>query len=239
MFKKSFKMAVYFKSGLRMGHMKQILPCIHYMKSNNKIHDLYTFSIPFQLRKCVFNTLKIPSYSYTIDCSTLYPFTKFISKNIEVYMSKKAFVIKLPYTELQSLHIVIQFLQDHSKNFPIFIDCEFTNQNIVFIQEILKKFPTMKLYFKISDLEFSYLYIENIKDNILYTKSEVLHDRIDINFPEYYETNMFYHKEIKGEIKGCLDFNTYFEIYDLNLGILSKNYPFPKNIHKDSIIILQ
>jgi hypothetical protein len=232
-------MAVYFKNGLKMDHMKRILPCVTYLKSKNRIHDLYTFSIPFQLRKCVFNTLKIPSYVYDIDCSTLYPFTKFISKKIEVYMSKKAFVIKLPYTELQSLSVVIHFLQDHSKNFPIFIDSEFTNQNIVLIQEILKKFPNTKLYFKLSDLEFSYLYIEDVKDEILKTKTSVLYDRIESNFPEYYENDIFYYKDIKGELKGCIEFKKYFKIYDENLGILSQNYSFPKNIQNDSIVILQ
>jgi hypothetical protein len=232
-------MSVYFKNGLKMEHMKRILPCVQYLKSKNRIHDLYTFSIPFQLRKCVFNTLKIPTYAYDIDCSTLYPFTKFISKNIQVYMSKKAFIIRLPYTELPSLSIVIHFLQDHSKNFPIFIDSEFTNHNIVLMQEILKRFPNTKLYFKISDLEFSYLYLEDVKDEVLNTKSTVLYDRIETNFPEYFENNMFYYKESKGELKGCVDFKKYFEVHDKNLGILSPSYPFPRSIQKDSIVILQ
>jgi hypothetical protein len=232
-------MSVYFKNGLKMEHMNRILPCIQYVKSKNRIHDLYTFSIPFQLRKCVFNTLRIPTYSYNINCTTLYPFTKFISKNIKVYMSKKAFVVKLPYTELSSLHIVIHFLQDHSKNFPIFVDSEFTNQNILLIQEILNQFPNTKLYFKISDLEFSYLHVEDVRDEILKTKSTVFYDRIESNFPDYYEKNMFYYTEIKEEIKGSIEFKKYFKVYDRNLGILSPSYPFPKNIQKDSIVILQ
>jgi hypothetical protein len=232
-------MPIYFKSGLKMDHMKRILPCIQYFDMKNKIHDLYTFSIPFQLRKCVFNTLNIPSYSYNVDCSTLYPFTKFISKNIKVYMSNKAFVIKIQHNDLQSLNVVIHFLQNHSKNFPIFIDAEFTNSDMVFIQNILKQFPETKLYFKISDLEFSYLYIEDVKNDTLYTKSTVFYDRIEPNFPDYFEKNMFYYRDVKDEVKGCIDFKKYFKVYDKNLGILSQNYLFPKSIEKDSIVILK
>lgn len=232
-------MSLYFKSGLKREHMQRILPCVHFFKNHNKIHDLHAFSIPYQLRKCIFKTLKIPSYSYEIDSTRLYPFTKFLSKNIQVYMSKKAFVIKIPYEELNSLSVIIHFLAEHSVSFPVFIDCEFTNQNIVFIQEIIKKFPDRKLYFKISDLEFSYIHIENVSDEILYTKSNVLYDRIEHNFPDTFEKDMFYFNEIKGEIKGSLDFQKFFKVYDKNLGILSQNYPFPKSIKNDSIVILQ
>jgi hypothetical protein len=154
-------------------------------------------------------------------------------------MSKKAFVIKIPYEELNSLSVIIHFLAEHSTSFPVFIDCEFTNQNIVFIQEIIKKFPDRKLYFKISDLEFSYIHVENVSDEILYTKSNVLYDRIEYNFPDTFEKDMFYFNEIKGEIKGNLDFQKFFKVYDKNLGILSQNYPFPITIKNDSIVILQ
>jgi hypothetical protein len=232
-------MAIYFKNGLKMDHMKRILPSIQYLKNNNRIHDLYTFSIPFQLRKCVFNTLNIPSYCYTIDCTTLYPFTKFISKNIKVYMSNKAFVVKLPYTELHSLHVVLHFLQNHSKNFPIFVDAEFTNYDLVFIQNILKQFPETKLYFKISDLEFSYLWIEDVQDEVLKTKSTVFYDRIEFNLPDHFENNMFYYRESKGELKGCIDFKKIFKVHDKNLGILSTGYLFPRSIQKDSVVILK
>jgi hypothetical protein len=219
--------------------MQRILPCVNYFKFINKLHDLHTFSIPYKFRKCIFKTLNIPSYTYEINLSSLYPFTKFLSKTIQVYMSKKAFVIKIPYEELHSLSVIIHFLAEHSTKFPIFVDCEFTNQNIVFIQEILKKFPDRKLYFKISDLEFSYIHIENVTDDVLYTKSNVLYDRIEYNFPDSFEKDMFYYNEIKGEIKGSYDFQKFFKVYDKNLGILSQNYPFPRTIKNDSIVILQ
>lgn len=232
-------MSLYFKSGLNIEHMKRISPCVQYFKTKNKIHDLYTFSIPFQLRKCIFKTLNIPSYSHEIDTTSLYPFTKFLSKRIQVFMSKNAFMIKIPYEDLHSLSIIIHFLYEHSKSFPIFIDSEFTNQNVVFIQEILKKFPDRKLYFKISDLEFSYIHIENVSNDILHTKSTVLFDRIQYNFPDEYEKDMFYYNECKGKIIGNIDFKKYFKVYDKNLGILSQNYPFPRCIDNDSIVILQ
>jgi len=232
-------MSLYFKSGFKIENMKRILSCVQYFKSIDKIHDLHTFSIPYAFRKCIFKTLKIPSYSYEIDYKSLYPFTKFLSKTIQVYMSNKAFVIKIPYDELQSLSVIIHFLAEHSSSFPIFVDCEFTNKNIVFIQEILKKFPDRKLYFKVSDLEFSYIYIENVTHDVLYTKSNVLYDRIEYNFPDNFEKNMFYYNEVKGEILGNIDFQKYFKIYDKNLGVLSQNYPFPRTIKNDSIVILQ
>jgi hypothetical protein len=232
-------MSLYFKSGFKKEHMQRILSCVKYFKSQDKLHDLHTFSIPYQLRKCIFKTLKIPSYSYEIDSTVLYPFTKFLSKTVQVYMSKKAFVIKIPYEDLVSLSVVIHFLAEHSKSFPIFIDCEFTNQNIVFIQETIKKFPDRKLYFKISNLEFSYIHVENVTNDILYTKSNVLYDRIEYNFPDIFEKDMTYYNEIDGEIKGNIDFQKYFKIYDKNLGILSNNYPFPRCINNDSVVILQ
>jgi hypothetical protein len=154
-------------------------------------------------------------------------------------MSKKAYVIKISYEDLRSLSIVIHFLAEHSVSFPIFIDCEFTNHNLMFIQEILKKFPDRKLFFKISDLEFSYIHVESVSHDTLYTKSNVLFDRIEYNFPESYEKDMFYYNEVEGEISGNIDFKKYFKVYDKNLGILSQNYPFPRSIKNDSIVILQ
>jgi hypothetical protein len=232
-------MSLYFKSGLNKEHMNKILSCVTYFRSLDKIHDLHTFSIPYQFRKCIFKTLKIPSYSHDINLTTLYPFTKFLSKTIQVYMSKKAYVIKISYEDLRSLSIVIHFLAEHSVSFPIFIDCEFTNHNLMFIQEILKKFPDRKLFFKISDLEFSYIHVESVSHDTLYTKSNVLFDRIEYNFPESYEKDMFYYNEVEGEISGNIDFKKYFKVYDKNLGILSQNYPFPRSIKNDSIVILQ
>ena len=52
--------------------------------ADENVNDLYYYSIPYGLRRTIFKTLNIPSYSSEIDESKEYPFTKFISKNINV-----------------------------------------------------------------------------------------------------------------------------------------------------------
>jgi hypothetical protein len=65
--------------------------------------------------------------------------------------------------------------------------------DIPFIQNILSKFPERKISFKISDIEFSYLKINSIKDDIIYTETDCLLERLEAELPNYYE------KDIKGD----------------------------------------
>lgn len=232
-------MYIYLKSKLDFRHLSRIAKCVRDCTLSGKTKKLYDYSIPYGLRKAVFKTLSIPTYTNELKESKEYPFTKFISKNTKVFLGNKYFHIKIEHSELESLPIIILFLKDHNADYSIYIDCEFTNSDISFIQNIMDKFPDRKIYFKLSEIEFSYLMIKSINEGILYTETECLLERLEIGIPDHFEKDLHF-KILKGEeIIPDVGLKRFYRIEDKRLGIVSENAMFPTNLKENSIIILQ
>ena len=90
-------MYIYLKSNLDFRHLFRIAKCVKDFTSSDKTKKLYDYSIPYGLRKAVFKTLSIPTYTNEIKESKEYPFTKFISKNTTVFLGDKYFHIKIDH----------------------------------------------------------------------------------------------------------------------------------------------
>ena len=232
-------MYIYIKSTLDFKQIPKISRCVKNLTSLGEFKKLYNFSIPYGLRKTIFKTLSIPTYTNEIKESSEYPFTKFISKNTKVFLGNKYFHIKINHSELVNLPIIILFLRDHNRDYSVFVDCEFTNGDISFLQDILDKFPGRKIYFKLSDIEFSYLMIKNINDGVLYTETECLLERLEIGIPNHFEKDMYFKIIKDDEIISDIGLKIFYRIEDKRLGIVSENAMFPKNLKENSIVILQ
>ncbi len=232
-------MYIYLKSTLDFKQIPKIARCVKDLTSLGEFKKLYSFSIPYGLRKAIFKTLSIPTYTNEIKETKEYPFTKFISKNTKVFLGDKYFHIKIDHSELSNLPIIILFLKDHNTDYSVYVDCEFTNSDINFLQDIIDKFPGRKIYFKLSEIEFSYLMIKNIGDGVLYTETECLLERLEIGIPNHFEKDLHF-KTIKGEeIIPDIGLKRFYRIEDKRLGIVSENAMFPINLRENSIIILQ
>jgi hypothetical protein len=234
-------MSIYIKSTAKKSFVynNKLVKCIDSFVKTGDIDKLYYYSIPYGLRKTIFKTLNIPIYNEDISDKSLYPFTKFISKNIDVSIGKKCFYIKLKHTDFERLSMVINFLHDHNKDYTIFIDSEFTNKDINFIQTILKKFPDKNIKFKLSELEFSYFQVKEIKDNTLYTETKCLSERLEIDLPPYFEKDLHFNIIREGNLIPDIDILKYYRIQDIRSGILAENAMFPRCIKENSVMILQ
>ncbi len=231
---------------MTMSKMDRIVPCINHFIKKDNFDKLYTYSISYELRKSLCKSVLIPTYKYDINLKEYKKFSKFISNSIQVYTNENKFLINIPYEEINILPILLNFLDDQksTKNHTIYINSEFSNSDILFMNHILRDFPNRSIFFRLSDLEFSYLKVNEVKDDIIYTETSCFYERLEPNFPEHYEKNLFYYKSFEDKsifdkIRPDIGFMKFFKVYDKNLGLISHNYRFPINIEKDSVIILQ
>jgi hypothetical protein len=246
-------MKLYFKSGMTSTKMSRIIPCINHFIKKDNYDKLYTYSISYELRKNLCKSVLIPTYKYDINLKDYKKFSKFISNSIHVYVNENEnkFLINIPYEEINILPILLNFLDDQksTKNHTIYINSEFSNSDILFMNHMLRDFPNRNIFFRLSDLEFSYLKVNEVKDDTLYTETSCFYERLEHNFPEQYEKNLFYYKLnedklnedrlVEDQLKPDIDIKKFFKVYDKNLGLITHNYRFPKSIEKDSIIILE
>jgi len=235
-------MKLYFKSGMAPIKMLRIIPCINHFIKKDNFDKLYTYSISYELRKNLCKSLLIPTYKFDINLKEYKKFSKFISNSIQVYINEKNFLIDIPYEEINLLPLLLNFLDDQkdTKNHKIYIKSEFSHSDILFMNNIIKDFSSRSIFFRLSDLEFSYLKINEVKGDTLYTETSCFYERLEPNFPEQYEKNLFYYRLINdNQLKPDIGFMKFFKVYDKNLGLISHNYRFPNSIEKDSIIVLQ
>ncbi len=232
-------MTIYLKSTLNLRHLQRIVKCTDDLVKLGETSKLYSYSIPYSLRHSIFKTLHLPIFTNELNESKEYPFTKFISKSIQVFLGKKYFHIKMNRSDLINLNTIINFLNTHNEKYTIFVDYEFTNSDIPFIQNILSKFPDKKINFKLSDIEFSYLKINSIKDNIIYTETECLLERLEIGLPNYYEKDMGFRVFKNDNIRPDVGLKKYYRVEDKRLGFVTEYAMLPKNLEVNSIVILQ
>ncbi len=231
---------------MTMSKMHRIIPCINHFIKKDNFDKLYTYSISYELRKNLCKSVLIPMYKYDINLKEYKKFSKFISNSIQVYINENKFLINIPYEEISLLPLLLNFLDDqkNTKNHSIYINSEFSNCDMFFMNHIVRDFQNRNIFFRLSDLEFSYLKVNEVKDDTLYTETSCFYERLEPNFPEHYEKNLFYYKSFEDgsifdQLKPDIDLMKFFKIYDKNLGLLTNNYRFPRSIEKDSIIILQ
>jgi hypothetical protein len=232
-------MTIYLKSTLNINHLSRITRCVTDLAKSGEFSKLYNYSIPYGLRNSIFKTLSIPTFAYEIEESKLYPFTKFISKNTKVFLSKKNFHIKINHSELHNLNTIIHFLNQHSSDYVIYVDCEFTNADIPFIESILSKFPKKKLYFKLSDIEFSYVKVKGVNGGIIYTETDCLLERLEIGLPNYYEKDTFFRIYKNDKLTSDISIKRYYRIEDEKIGFVTENAMLPSGLEENSIILLQ
>jgi hypothetical protein len=229
-------MKVYFRSDFLQKNIHRIYPKISYLKNINRLDNLYEYSIPVHLRKNICKIMRIPTFEFKSEEIKIPRFINFHSKTIPVYKSKDFFYIQIPFEEHQNLITLLHFLKDKHK-LPCFINGEFTNQDIPFIEKILDKFKE-EIYFKFSDLEFHYLYIEEITGDTIKVSTQCLTENIDFDLPFDMIKNK--HFIVKEEEKEYVDigFKKYYRLVDKNLGFLSESIYLPVSIKKNDLIIL-
>jgi hypothetical protein len=239
MIKVHLKMSIYFKSTLNHNHINRIVKCTDSFIKTGNVHNLYYYSIPCSLRKKIFKSYCIPFYTDNIPDKKVYPFTKFISKNIDVSIGERSFYIRLFHHEFERLSMIIYFLSEHSKEYTIYIDSEFTNNDLQFIQNVIDKFPDRNIKFKLSDIEFSYFQIKTILDNNIYIETKCLTERLEVDLPPYFEDNISFKNLKNNRLTSNIEIMRFFKIKDKNSGIVSEGALLPRNIEEGSLVILQ
>ena len=216
-------MRVYFRSEILKKDIPKIYPKISYLSKINKLDYLYEYSVPIHLRKNICKIMRIPTFELKNEDIKIPRFTNFISKNIPVYKTDKLFYIQIPFEE--------------QNNLPCFVNGEFTNQDIPFVEKILDKFNE-NVYFKFSDLEFHYLYIEEIKGDTIKVSTQCLTENIDFDLPfDMIKNKHFIIKDGEKEYTD-ISIKKYYRLVDKNLGLLSESMYLPKSIQKNDLIIL-
>jgi hypothetical protein len=233
------KMSIYLKSTLNSIHFNRIAKCVNSFIKFGNIDNLYYYSIPYSLRKKVFKSYCIPFYMNNISEKKVYPFTKFISKSIDVSIGEKCFYITIRHSEFERLSTILHFLSEHNKEYAVYIDSEFTNKDLKFIESILNKFPDRNIQFKLSDIEFSYFQIKSITDNTIYIETECLTERLELDLPPYYEDNIFFTNLKNNKLISNIDIMKFYKIKDKNSGIVSEGSLLPRTIEENSFVILQ
>jgi hypothetical protein len=229
-------MKVYFRSEILKKDISKIYPKISYLSKINKLDHLYEYSIPVHLRKNICKIMRIPTFELKNEEVKIPRFTNFISKTIPVYKTKNFFYIQIPYEEQNKLTTLLHFLKD-KHNLPCFVNGEFTNQDIPFIEKILDTFNE-NVYFKFSDLEFHYLYIEEIEEHTLKVSTHCLTENINFDLPFDTIKNKYFTVKEKDKEYTDISFKKYYRIVDKNLGLLSESIYLPKSIQKNDLVIL-
>lgn len=242
-------MSIYLKSTLNAKHLYRIKKTVSSAIKSGNIDNLYYYSIPFGLRKTVFKSFSIPIYLNDYIDKTFCPVENFFLKDICLSLGEKCYNVYLEkvntyegvpnWTEFERLEFIIQYLNKRNKDFTIYIDSEFTNNNLRLIHTLLNRFPDVDIRFKLSDLEFSYFQIKSIENDTIYTETKCLFERLELDLPNCYEDNVSFKQIINGKLVTNIDIQRYYKIKDKKLGILSDGTMLPKSISKDSIVILR
>ena len=229
-------MRVFFRSDFLHENIPKIYSKISYLKNINRLDNLYEYSIPVHLRKNICKIMRIPTFDLKSQEIKIPKFLNFVSKNIPVYKTDKFFYIQIPFEEQHNLTTLLHFLKDKHK-LPCFVNGEFTNQDIPFLEKILDKFNE-EIYFKFSDLEFHYLYIEEIKGDTIKVSTKCLTENIDFDLPfDMIKNKYFIVKDGENEYID-IGFKKYYRLVDKNLGYLSESMYLPISIQKNDLIIL-
>ena len=229
-------MRVYFRSEFLQKNIPKIYPKISYLKNINRLDNLYEYSIPVHLRKNICKIMRVPTFELKSEEIKIPRFINFVSKSIPVYKTDKFFYIQIPFEEQRNLVTLLHFLRD-KYNLPCFVNGEFTNQDIPFVEKILEKFNE-EIYFKFSDLEFHYLYIEEIKGDTIKVSTQCLTENIDFDLPfDMIKDKYFTVKDGEKEYTD-ISIKKYYRLVDKNLGLLSESIYLPKSVQENDLIIL-
>lgn len=230
-------MKILFKSSLGLSKIRKLAPCVSSIIETRPIQNLSSFSVPYQIRKSVFQA----SYLSLFHNNIVLDESKRMNvhfHNFSVYKSDDSFLIQMTHKDFTVLPVLIYYLLLGKPKFHLFLSCNFMIEDINFLRSLVEQFPDVKFHFELSELDFTYLEVQKVEGELLHVKTMCLRERIEDGLPNFYEKDIAFYSMKEKEVVPNLDLMKCYKVCSSNYGIISEASLFPRSLEEQTLIIL-